>query len=167
MTSSNLEAALPILALVGRPNVGKSTLFNRIAGGKQALVAAIAGVTRDRRERVVARDGLRFRLVDTGGLGFAPGAPFGEEIAGQVRLAVTAADVVWLVVDGAEGLNPYDAEIARSLQRSGKPVLLVVNKAEGPHRLGAVGEFYALGIAPVLPVSALHGHGVAEALEES
>lgn len=158
-------ASVPTIALVGRPNVGKSTLFNRLAGGRRALVAATPGVTRDRREELVSRGNFRFRLVDTGGLGFERGAPFSEAIAEQVRVGVEHAEVVWLVVDGPEGLSPFDEEAYRWLLRSGKRVLVVVNKADNPRRAKQISEFYALGTDRIWPVSALHGNGVDEALE--
>ncbi len=160
-------ARLPVLALVGRPNVGKSTLFNRLTRSRQALVAPIPGVTRDRKEQVARYEEYRFRLVDTGGLGFAREAAFAEEIAAQVRQAIASADLVWLVLDAAEGLNPFDAEVYRALQKQGQPVLVVANKADSPGRRASAAEFYALGAEMVYPVSALHGTGLREALEGS
>jgi GTP-binding protein len=157
----------PVLALVGRPNVGKSTLFNRLTRSRRALVAPMPGVTRDRREQEAQYDEFRFRLVDTGGLGFAPDAAFSEEIAAQVYAAIASADLVWLVLDGAEGLNPYDAELFRALRKHGKPVLAVANKADNPARREAAVEFHALGAERIYSVSALHGAGVREALEAS
>ncbi len=156
---------LPLLALVGRPNVGKSTLFNRLTHSREALVAPVPGVTRDRREAVVQRDGLRFRLVDTGGMSFDKAAVFGPEIERQILAALAESALAWLIVDAAEGVNPYDAEFARLLKKSGRPWVVIANKAEGPERLARLGEFYRLGAPAVLAISALGGQGVAEALQ--
>jgi GTP-binding protein len=158
---------MPVLALVGRPNVGKSTLFNRLTRSRNALVAPIPGVTRDRREQVTRFEEFRFRLVDTGGVSFSEESDFSAEIAAQVDTAIRTADIVWLILDGAEGLNPYDAELFRALQKQGKPVVVVANKADSPARLQASAEFYALGSDRVYPISALHGTGVREALAGS
>jgi GTP-binding protein len=152
---------------VGRPNVGKSTLFNSLTGRRDALVAPVPGVTRDRRESTVARDGLRFTLVDTGGMPFDKLAAFGTEIEGQIVSAVSAAAIVWVIVDAAEGLNPYDEELARRVRISGRPWLVIANKAEGPERLGRLGDFYRLGAPQVLAVSALQRQGLAAVLEAS
>ena len=162
-----MSSNLPVLALVGRPNVGKSTLFNRLTGARRALVAPVPGVTRDRREELVRIAGACFRLVDTGGMSFSHEVDFSREIADQVAQAVARADLVWLVVDAVDGLNPYDAELYRLLQRQGKRVLVVVNKAESPARRAALTEFFALGSEAVYPLSALHGTGLLEALEAS
>lgn len=155
---------VPILALVGRPNVGKSTLFNRLTRSRDALVAAVPGVTRDRREALVEREDLRFRLVDTGGMAFDKAATFGPQIQEQILAAVGQAGLVWLIVDAAEGVNPYDEELARVLRASGRPWLVIANKAEGPERLGRLGEFFRLGAADVRAVSALQGSGISDAL---
>ncbi len=167
LRAERAHRTLPVLALVGRPNVGKSTLFNRLTRSREALVAAVPGVTRDRREAVVRRAGLHFRLVDTGGMPFDKSALFGREIESQIRTALAEAALVWVIADAAEGLNPYDAELARLVQTSGRPWSLIANKAEGPERLGRVGDFYRIGAPQVLAVSALQGHGVEEALEAS
>ncbi len=155
---------LPVLALVGRPNVGKSTLFNRLSGTRKALVAPVAGVTRDRREQVVRRDGYAFTLVDTGGMSFSAGGDFAQEIVQQITRAVASASALWLVLDARAGVNPYDAELHRLLLKSGKPLLVVINKAEDMPS-AALGEFFQLGGAEIFPLSALHGRGVNEALE--
>jgi GTP-binding protein len=156
-----------VLALVGRPNVGKSTLFNRLTRSRHALVAPIPGVTRDRKEQVVRFEAFRFRLVDTGGMSFSREVAFSEEIAAQVHQAIAEADLVWLVLDAAQGLNPYDGELFRALRKLGKPVIVVANKADSPGRRAGSAEFYALGAETVYPVSALHGSGLREALEGS
>jgi GTP-binding protein len=161
------EQGLPVLALVGRPNVGKSTLFNSLTRRRDALVAPVPGVTRDRRESIVERDGLRFKLVDTGGMPFDKQARFGAEIERQILSAVSAAALVWVIVDAAEGVNPYDEELARRVRSTGRPWLIIANKAEGPERMGRLGDFYRLGAPQVVAVSALHRRGLDEALEAS
>jgi GTP-binding protein len=155
----------PTIALVGRPNVGKSTLFNRLAGGRRALVAATPGLTRDRRIEDVTFEGYRFFLVDTGGMAFEQEGTFSEAVAEQVAFGVEDASCVWLVMDATEGLNPFDHELYRWLLRRHKPVFLIVNKADNASRRAELGDFYALGSDALLAVSALHGTGISEALE--
>lgn len=155
----------PTLVLVGRPNVGKSTLFNRLTRTRDALVADKPGLTRDRHYgigRVGTRD---YIVVDTAG--FDPVAKSGimHEMALQAEQAIAEADVLLFLVDGRGGLTPHDEEIATRLRRSGRPVHLVVNKAEGMNR-GLVGaEFHALGLGEPVPISAAHGDGVRELIE--
>lgn len=161
---------LPLVAIVGRPNVGKSTLFNRLLGRRQAIVADTPGVTRDRVYGTAEWAGRTFLLVDTGGL--EPDlAPRGEgrpeaAIAGAARAqalaAVREADLVVFVVDGRLGLHPDDREIAEILRRSKKPILLAANKLDGRERLGEAGEFYALGLGDPLGISAEHGVNVGD-----
>lgn len=158
---------LPVVALVGRPNVGKSTLFNSLTRTRDALVAPVPGVTRDRRDAIVERDGLRFRLVDTGGMPFDKATPFGAEVERQIAFALSAAAIVWVIVDAADGLNPYDVELARRVRSGGRPWLVIANKAEGLERMGRLGEFYRLGAPQVVGVSALHRRGLGEALAAS
>ncbi|MEM9176527.1 MAG: ribosome biogenesis GTPase Der [Myxococcota bacterium] len=161
------EARLPMVALVGRPNVGKSTLFNRYAGYRRALVADQPGLTRDRIAEKVEIDGRWIWIVDTAGLD----APRGEKeleaaVQSQARSAVEAADVILFVVDGKQGLVPEDETIATTLRRSGKPLGLLVNKIDQPmHHRDRVNEFYGLGIDQTYAVSAEHGGGVFDALE--
>jgi len=156
-----------MVALVGRPNVGKSTLFNRYAGYRRALVADQPGLTRDRIAEKVEIDGRWIWLVDTAGLD----APKGEEeldaaIQSQARSAVEAADVILFVVDGKLGLVPEDETIAATLRRSGKPLGLLVNKIDQPmHHQDRVNEFFALGIDDTYAVSAEHGGGAFDAIE--
>ena len=154
----------PRVALVGRTNVGKSTLFNRLVGGRRALVAPTPGLTRDRREGTVRRDGVSFVLVDTGGLEFGSNAPFSQEIAQQVGVAIQGSDAIWLVLDGADGVSPLDLELHRWLIRQGKPMLAIVNKIDNARRGGEMVEFYALGVEALYPVSAIHGSGIADLL---
>ncbi|WP_234262815.1 ribosome biogenesis GTPase Der [Hydrogenophaga sp. NFH-34] len=155
----------PVIALVGRPNVGKSTLFNRLTGTRDAIVADFAGLTRDRHYgngRVGARE---FIVIDTGG--FEPTAESGiyREMAKQTRQAVAESDVVIFVVDARAGLSAQDHDIANYLRRLGKPTLLVANKAEGMQQGLQLVEFFELGLGEVLPVSSAHGQGVRSMVE--
>ena len=155
----------PVLALIGRPNVGKSTLFNRLTKSRDAIVADFAGLTRDRhygQGRLGQRD---YIVIDTGG--FEPTAESGiyKEMARQTRQAVAEADVVVFIVDARAGLSAQDHDIADYLRRLGKPCLLVANKAEGMKDGPQLAEFYELGLGEVLPISATHGQGVRDMLE--
>jgi GTPase len=160
-------SALPLIALLGRPNVGKSTLFNRLTHSRQALVATVPGTTRDRREGEASAEGYRFRLMDTGGMGFGLEMAFSTEVEAQIAAAVRAADGVWVVLDAAEGLNPFDADLYRWAVRQGKPLRVVVNKVDHPSRRADVAEFYALGCERLHPVSAIHGTGLEALLEDT
>jgi len=156
---------LPTLVLVGRPNVGKSTLFNRLTRSRDALVADQPGLTRDRhygRGRVGERP---FLVVDTGGL--EPVAKEGIlfEMAKQTRQAVDEADIVLFLVDGRQGCTPQDNIIAEQLRKTGRPVLLLVNKAEGMQRVAVTNEFFELGLGEPLPISSAHGDNVNEMVE--
>jgi GTP-binding protein len=156
---------IPTIALVGRPNVGKSTLFNRLTRSRDALVADIPGLTRDRhygRGRLGSRS---FLAVDTGGL--EPGARSGifGAMAKQTLQAVAESDAVLFLVDAREGLTAEDREIAVELRKTGQPLWLVVNKAEGRSREAVAAEFHELGLGEPLPVSAAHGEGVRDLLE--
>jgi GTP-binding protein len=155
----------PTVAVVGRPNVGKSTLFNRILGGRPAIVSEQAGTTRDRHFGDAEWGGRRFWIVDTGGL--VPGSTnsMDRAIRRQVELALDQADVVVFVVDGKEGLNPVDAEIAAQLRRSGRPVLLVVNKLDELPRTTSHLAFFQLGLGDPLPVSAAVGKSSGDLLD--
>ena len=154
---------LPRIALVGRPNVGKSTLFNRICGRRKAITDGRPGSTRDRNYAQVAWQGAAFELIDTGGLLLGTADPLLGPAVEQVQRAIAEADVVLFVVDGRAGLLPDDEEIGRELRREGKRVILVVNKVEGP--TGNPGEFARLGFEPVFTVSAEHGQGVGDLLD--
>jgi GTP-binding protein len=157
----------PVLALVGRPNVGKSTLFNRLTKSRDAIVADFAGLTRDRHYGQGRLGKREFIVIDTGG--FEPDASSGiyKEMAKQTQQAVAEADVVIFVVDARGGLSAQDHDIANYLRRIGKPCLLVANKAEGMREGMQLAEFYELGLGEVLPVSAAHGQGVRGMLEEA
>jgi GTPase len=156
----------PLVAIVGRPNVGKSTLYNRLVGGRPALVHDTPGLTRDRRYGELEYFGRALRVVDTGGLDPAAEADvIGAGIHRQARRAIDEADLVLLVVDGAAGPNPLDAEVATMLRAAGKPVVLAVNKIDSPKRDALAAEFFELGIGEPYPISAAHGRGVDDLLE--
>ena len=157
----------PVIALVGRPNVGKSTLFNRLTRSRDALVADLPGLTRDRHYGE-GRMGLRpFLVIDTGG--FEPVAKDGilHEMAKQTRQAVAEADVVIFIVDGRQGLTPHDKTITDFLRKSGRQVMLVVNKAEGMKYTTVSADFYELGLGDPYVISAAHGDGVADLVDEA
>ncbi len=157
----------PVIALVGRPNVGKSTLFNRLTRSRDALVADIPGLTRDRHYGE-GRVGERpFLVIDTGG--FEPVAKVGimHEMAKQTKQAVAEADVVIFLVDGRQGLTPHDKTITDFLRKSGRSVMLVVNKSEGMKYTSVTADFYELGLGDPYVISAAHGDGVADLVEES
>ncbi len=155
----------PVIALVGRPNVGKSTLFNRLTKSRDAIVADYAGLTRDRHYGQGHLGNREYIVIDTGG--FEPDAESGifKEMAKQTRQAVAEADVVVFVVDARAGVSAQDHDIANYLRRLSKPALLVANKAEGMREGAQLAEFYELGLGEVLPVSAAHGQGVRGMLE--
>jgi GTP-binding protein len=158
--------SLPIVAIVGRPNVGKSTLFNRYAGHRRALVADRPGLTRDRIAEAIEVDGRTILLVDTAGLDPAAADGLESAVQRQAESAVAEADAILFVVDGKAGLLPEDEAIARILRRSEKPLALVVNKIDQPkHHADRVHEFYRLGFKEVSGVSAEHGVGAFDALE--
>ncbi len=157
----------PVLALVGRPNVGKSTLFNRLTKSRDAIVADFAGLTRDRHYGQGRLGKREFIVIDTGG--FEPDASEGiyREMAKQTRQAVAEADVVLFVVDARAGLSAQDHEIAGYLRKLGKPCVLVANKAEGMREGLQLAEFFELGLGEVVPVSAAHGQGVRSLVEDA
>ena len=150
----------PVVALVGRPNVGKSTLFNRLTKSRDAIVADFAGLTRDRHYGDGHLDGRDFIVIDTGG--FEPDKPTGvvAEMAKQTRQAVAEADAVVFVTDIRAGVSGQDHDIARFLRSANKRVFLAVNKAEGMSEAPALAEFHELGIGEPHPVSAAHGQGI-------
>jgi GTP-binding protein len=150
----------PVLAIVGRPNVGKSTLFNRLTKSRDAIVADFSGLTRDRHYGDAVSEGREFIVVDTGGFEPTSEAGIVHEMAKQTRQAVAEADAVLFVVDVRAGLSAQDHDIARFLRISGKPVVLTANKAEGMSESPALNEFHELGLGDPHPVSASHGQGV-------
>jgi GTPase len=163
--TSAAPLARPIIAVVGRPNVGKSTLFNRLVGRRTSLVRDVPGVTRDRLYGRVTFERWQATVVDTGGFDPDSTEPLVAGIRRQILAAVEEADLVAFVVDARAGANSLDFEIARILRRSGRPVVLVANKVEGAGQEAAVAELYRLGLGEPIPVSAEHGRGVAEMLE--
>lgn len=165
MTGASAPAALPVIAIVGRPNVGKSALFNRIVGGRPALVEDLPGTTRDRIYGEAEWRGREFRVVDTGGLEPEVPGTYTPLIRSQVERALDEAAMILFVVDARDGPNAADAEVAAMLRRAQKPVLLLANKAENRERREAVVQFYELGIGEPIAVSALHGDGVADVLD--
>lgn len=156
----------PVVAIVGRPNVGKSTLFNRIIGGRVAIVEDEPGVTRDRLYLGAEWAGRSFTLVDTGGLDFQESGEINRGIRRQIELAVQEANVVLLVVDARAGLNPDDEEAAALLHRSKKPTILVVNKVERYGSQNEIYEFYRLGLGEPIPVSAAEGLNTGDLLDK-
>ena len=170
-TSSNADDCEAVrsagtVAIVGFPNVGKSTLVNRLTESRAAVVHETPGVTRDRKELLCDWNGVTFRLVDTGGVDEADTGPFGRHIAGQARAAIREADLVLFVVDARAGITPGDEELAAILRASGKSVIVLANKIDDPRRdLDAV-EFHRLGLGDPVPLSALHGHGTGDLLDD-
>ena len=156
---------LPVVAIVGRPNVGKSTLFNRIIGRRLAIVAERAGVTRDRQFAPAEWTGHSFLLADTGGLVHDPNRPLEDAVRHQVMLALERADVVVFVVDARTGVHPVDEHVAELLRRSGLPVVLAVNKVDEPRGDLSHLDFFRLGLGEPAPVSALSGKGSGDLLD--
>ena len=155
-----------ILAIVGRPNVGKSTLFNRLTSSRQAIVEETSGVTRDRHYGKSDWNGVEFSIIDTGGYVMGSGDVFEEEIRKQVILAVDEADAILFVVDVKTGLTTLDEDVADLLRRSKKPVYLAANKVDNSDRINDAAEFYQLGLGEVFTVSAINGSGTGELLDE-
>ena len=158
--------SLPLVAVVGRPNVGKSTFVNRIAQADDAIVHEMRGVTRDRSYHETEWNGVKFALVDTGGIEMGDDDDFQASITHQAFVAANEADAIVLIVDGRTGINADDEEIARQLRKSSKPVFLVVNKMDNPDRMDEVWEFYQLGLGDPYAVSSLHGNGTGDLLDE-
>jgi GTP-binding protein len=156
----------PLIAIIGRPNVGKSTLFNRLCRGRRAIVESLPGVTRDRNYADVNWDGMSITIVDTGGFEPVARDELIVQINEQVELAVEEADALILLADGREGLNPTDRDILDRLRKSGKPTFFVVNKIDDPKHEGRIQDFYSLGVDNIFPISAAHGHGVSSLMDE-
>ena len=153
------------VAIVGFPNVGKSTLVNRLTGSRAAVVHETPGVTRDRKELLCEWNGREFLLVDTGGVDIADPTPIKRSIAEQAQAAIDEADLILFVVDGRAGITPGDEELAAIVRRSRKPVFLLVNKIDDPRRDAEALEFHRLGLGEPVPISALHGHGTGDLLD--
>ena len=155
-----------LVAIVGRPNVGKSTLFNRLTESRQAIVDDTAGTTRDRQYGKVDWGGREFSIVDTGGWVVNSEDIFESEINKQVALAIEQADVILFVVDAMNGVTDLDDHVAEILRKSKKPVILVANKVDSNDWLYNVPEFYSLGLGEPYPVSAVSGYGTGDLLDE-
>ena len=160
-----------IISIVGRPNVGKSALFNRIAGRRIAIVHNEPGVTRDRVSAEVEWRGIPFTIIDTGGLGILPGEKTNDEIlqetVEQVEIAINSSNLILFVVDAKDGLTPLDLEISKHLRKTGKNIIVVVNKVDNADEKLNTLDFTRLGFDTILPVSAVHGIGVEQLLKEA
>ncbi|WP_172189609.1 ribosome biogenesis GTPase Der [Lentilactobacillus kribbianus] len=156
---------LPIVAIIGRPNVGKSTIFNRIAGDRISIVEDTPGVTRDRIYAHGEWLGREFAMIDTGGIEISD-APFVEQIKSQAEIAIDEADVIIFIVSGKEGLTSDDEQVAKILYRSDKPVVLAVNKVDNPEKREDIYDFYALGFGEPYPISGVHGLGLGDLLDQ-
>ena len=154
------------VAIVGFPNVGKSTLINRLTESRAAVVHETPGVTRDRKELLADWNGVHFRIVDTGGVDLLGQGAFDKQIAEQARAAIAEADLVLFVVDAKAGISPGDEELAEILRRAKKQVLVIANKLDDPRRDSHALEFHRLGLGDPIPVSALHGYGAGDLLDE-
>ena len=161
-----MSRGTPSVVLVGRPNVGKSTLFNRMTGSRRAIVAPVAGTTRDALARPVEWLQASFDVFDTGGLYGASEDPLHELVVRQGQRAIAGADLLVFLVDGREGLVSGDQAIAEELRRTGVPIVLAVNKTDDKRGRAGVAEFYQLGFEPVVEISAEHGQGVGDLLDE-
>lgn len=157
---------MAIIAIVGRPNVGKSTLFNRISRSTQALVDDLPGVTRDRNYARAVWDAKNFTLVDTGGFISTNDSVFDEHTREQIALALCEADFLLFVVDGKTGLHPEDPALFDMLRRTSKPVFFAVNKIDGPEQTIRINDFYALGVEKLYPISSAHGFGIGDLLSD-
>ena len=157
---------MSLVAIVGRPNVGKSTLFNRLVGMRQAIVDETAGVTRDRHYGKCEWCGKEFSVVDTGGYTSGSDDVFEEEIRKQVVIAIEEADLILFMVEASTGITDYDAEIADLLRRSGKPVVVAVNKVDSGEKMYDTYQFYALGLGEIWSISSANGGGTGDLLDE-
>src|SRR5690348_9262475 len=155
----------PLVAIVGRPNVGKSTLFNRLIGGRVAIVEDLPGTTRDRLYADAEWNGRVFTLVDTGGLELGNGDDLVARIVAQAQLAIEESDVIVLLVDARDGITAADEDVADLLRRSGKPVVLGANKADNVARRQGSVEFYSLGLGEPITLSATQGTGTGDLLD--
>ena len=165
MTTDQSATRTPLVAIVGRPNVGKSALFNRIVGRRTALVEDLPGTTRDRLYGELEWSGRPLRVVDTGGLEAETEGPFSPLVRRQIEQAIEEAEAILFVVDTRDGITAADLEIAEMLRRVTKPLLLIANKADNEARIREVSQFYELGLGDPIPVSAYHGGGVADVMD--
>jgi GTP-binding protein len=157
--------SLATVAVVGFPNVGKSTLVNRLVGGNEAVTSPEPGVTRDRKRLATEWNGIAFELIDTGGIDIGDEAELAQDVQAQARLAIAEADAIVMVVDGRAGLRAGDAELAKTLRGSQVPVIVVVNKADRPDDYSITAEFHGLGLGDPIAVSATHGLGTGDLLD--
>ena len=162
----HVSRSLPLVVLVGRPNVGKSTLFNRITGTRRSIVTPVPGTTRDVIAQVVQWQRASFTLLDTGGMFGATEDPLQQMVAEKGKEAITRADLLVVVLDGQHGLVPGDLDIVKQLRASGSPILAVVNKIDAKKAREATMQFYELGIDPMFEISAEHGMGISDLLDE-
>ena len=151
-----MRPSLPLIAIIGRPNVGKSTLFNRLIGQRRSIVTDEPGITRDRIYGIVAWLGHSYEIVDTGGILPGEETEIPQRIFEQAQIAIESASLLFLVVDGRASITAPDQELARLLRRTAKPLFLVVNKIDSEKQTADVSEFYRLGIDQVFPISAEH-----------
>ena len=158
--------AIPLVSIIGRPNVGKSTLFNRLNGRREAIVTDIPGTTRDRILAEVSWGGVRFTLADTGGLEPRPQYPLQEKVKAQVEASVSEADSIIFLLDVEDGLTPIDQEIADWLRRNPKPLVVAVNKVDSARREASAAEFYQLGLGEPIPISAYHNLGIYDLMDK-
>jgi GTPase len=165
-TEHIMKSPLPLIAIVGRPNIGKSTLFNRLIGQRRSIVTDEPGITRDRIYGTVSWHGRSYEIVDTGGIVPGEESEIPQRIFEQAQIAIEAASLVFLVVDGRTSITAPDQELVRLLRRTGKLVFLVVNKIDSEKQAAELSEFYRLGLDHVFPVSAEHGRGITELLDE-
>ena len=156
----------PVIAIIGRPNVGKSTLFNRLLGTRKAIVEDLPGTTVDRIHSDISWEGRDLTLVDCGGLEANPGPTMRKKVRDQVEKAIAGADLLLFLVDARDGVVPADGETADIVRRAGKPMMLVVNKVESPKQEAQVAQFYELGMGDPIPISAYHGHGIHELMQK-
>src|SRR5262245_38653523 len=161
-----MPSSLPLIAIVGRPNVGKSTLFNRLIGQRRSIVTDEPGITRDRIYGIVSWRGRSYEIVDTGGILPGEETEIPQRIFEQAQIAIESASIIFFVVDGRAGITAPDQELARILRRTAKPLFLVINKIDSGKQITDVPEFYRLGINHAFPVSSEHGRGITELLDE-
>jgi GTP-binding protein len=161
-----MPSPLPLIAIIGRPNIGKSTIFNRLIGERRSIVTDEPGITRDRIYGTVDWHGRSYEIVDTGGIVPGEETEIPVRIFEQAQIAIENAALIFLIVDGRTSITSPDLELARLLRRTGKPLFLVVNKIDSAKQASDVSEFYRLGIDHVFPISAEHGRGITELLDE-
>lgn len=155
----------PVVAIVGRPNVGKSTIFNRIVGERVSIVEDIPGVTRDRIYNSADWLGRDFNIIDTGGIDLGD-EPFLAQIKAQAEIAIDEADVIIFITNGREGVTDADEQVAKILYRSKKPIVLAVNKVDNPEMRDQIYDFYSLGFGEPFPISGSHGLGLGDLLDD-